>query len=246
MQLAQTLGDLLLPVIAAGSVAFVVINHRLARWWSDEVGRMVMGIYSLFAVLIGLAMVAAAVRATHDGVLPGWWALVRLAVFMWITYLVWRMAYLPIKIRADVRRARPRYAAGLDAAASDRPGHIMTKLLGGREPAVYAALVQAALSMLVAFQLDWLNGEQAALITATISALSGAFVAWRTRPIAPAAFTAVVTAGAALAAGYGFDLGQEVVGSTTAAVTALVLFFGVRPQVSPTDDKGVPVERRSW
>jgi hypothetical protein len=53
-----------------------------------------------------------------------------------------------------------------------------------------------------------------------------------TRPVAPGAFIALIAAGAALAAGFGYDLDPEVVGAVGAAVTA-VLALVARHQVSP-------------
>lgn len=110
----------------------------------------------------------------------------------------------------------------------------------GREPALILGVVQAALSLVVGFNLDFLSQTQATLIVAAISAVFGLMAAWATTPWAPGAFTAVIGAGAALLAGYGLDFSQESVAALGALVTALMLFLGTRPQVSPTSAGPVP------
>lgn len=105
----------------------------------------------------------------------------------------------------------------------------------GREPALALGVIQAGLSLLVGFKLHWLSADQATLVVALVAAISAAVAAWSTRPWAPGAFTAVIGAGAALLSGYGFDASPEVVASLSATVTALLLFLGTRPQVTPVE-----------
>lgn len=109
----------------------------------------------------------------------------------------------------------------------------------GREPALVVGAVGSLLTVLAALNLDFLNAGQAAALTALLSAL---VIAVFTRPVAPAVFTAVVSAGAALALEYGVHVSDGVVASVTAAVLALCTLFGVRPQVNPTNAAGDVVD----
>lgn len=101
-----------------------------------------------------------------------------------------------------------------------------------REPALIIGATSAVLSLLVAFGVDGLSHETAALLVALVTAASGAVAAWRTRPIAPAAFTAVVTAAADLLAGYGYGLSPEQIASVN-GVLLVVLSLLTRGQVTP-------------
>ncbi|GAA4928671.1 hypothetical protein GCM10023224_04920 [Streptomonospora halophila] len=102
----------------------------------------------------------------------------------------------------------------------------------GREPALILGFISAALGLGTALGVPGLSGEQAALVVAAITAVFGVATAVQTRPIGPAAFTTLVTAVAALAAGYGFDVGPGVVGAVDAMVlTGLSLLM--RGQVKP-------------
>lgn len=105
----------------------------------------------------------------------------------------------------------------------------------GREPTLLVASLASALSVLVGFHFDWLTAEQAAMIVAAINAVLGVVNAVAVRPIAPAAFTYLVGAVAALAAAYGLNIGQEMVGSINALVLSVLMFL-TRGQVTPTSD----------
>lgn len=102
----------------------------------------------------------------------------------------------------------------------------------GREPALIISAVGALLTVLAALNLPWLDAGAAAAITALVSA---GIIAATTRPVAPALFTGIVTATAALVAQYGFDLSNELVAAVSAAVLVFCALFGIRPQVTPTD-----------
>lgn len=104
--------------------------------------------------------------------------------------------------------------------------------IGGREPALVVGFVGAALSVLAAFGLSGLSAEQVALIVAALGAITGAVTAALTRPLAPGAFTAVVAAGVALAAGYGLEVSPEMVGALNGLVLAGLALL-TRGQVSP-------------
>jgi uncharacterized membrane protein len=104
--------------------------------------------------------------------------------------------------------------------------------LFGREPTLWIQAVSALLGIIVAFGMDWLTGDQAAAITAVVSAGFGALNAMVVRPIAPAAFTGLVAAAATLLAAFGLDFNQEQVGMVQVAVLA-VLSLITRNQVTP-------------
>lgn len=104
----------------------------------------------------------------------------------------------------------------------------------GREPTLVLQFVSASLSLVVALGFG-LTSAQAALSVAAISAVFGVVNALAVRPIAPAAFTGLIGAVAALVAGFGFHLSDGLI----AAVTGLVLTglaFLTRAQVTPRSD----------
>jgi hypothetical protein len=101
-----------------------------------------------------------------------------------------------------------------------------------REPALIIGAVSAALSLLVAINWHGLSSEQAALIVAAITAVGGVATAIATRPVAPAAFTALVAAVAALLAGFHYDLDPGTVAAVNGVVLA-VLALITRHQVTP-------------
>jgi hypothetical protein len=103
----------------------------------------------------------------------------------------------------------------------------------GREPALLIGFVSAGLSVLAALGLHSLGSGRVALIVAALNALLGVAQAVYTRPIAPAAFTTLVAAAAALAAGYGYHVSPELIGAINALVVAF-LSLVTRQQVSPT------------
>lgn len=107
--------------------------------------------------------------------------------------------------------------------------------IGGREPTLLIAVIAAALSIAVGFNLDWLTATQAALIVAVLNAALGVVNAVSVRPIAPAAFTYFVGAAVALLAAYGLGVSQEAVGTINGFVLA-VLAFITRGQVTPAAD----------
>lgn len=101
-----------------------------------------------------------------------------------------------------------------------------------REPALIIGVISGALSLLVALNFHGLTADQATLIVAAITAVSGAITAAVTRPIAPAAFTLVVTAGADLLAGFHFDLSAGTVAAINGTLLAVLVLLS-RGQVSP-------------
>lgn len=103
----------------------------------------------------------------------------------------------------------------------------------GREPALIMGAVGAFFTVLAALGLPWLDAGAAAAITALVSA---GIIAATTRPVAPALYTGVATAAAALAAEYGLHLSDKLVAAVAAALLAGFALFGIRPQVTPADD----------
>lgn len=100
----------------------------------------------------------------------------------------------------------------------------------GREPALVISGVGAVLTVLAALNLSWLSAGAAAAITSLVSA---GVVAATTRPLAPALFTGLVSAAAALFAQYGLHLEDKLIAAISAAVLVGFALFGIRPQVSP-------------
>lgn len=101
----------------------------------------------------------------------------------------------------------------------------------GREPSALLGLVESALLVLVAFSLG-VTSESAGLITALVSAVLGAWVAWATKDTLLGAATTLVKAGMALLVYYGLELTE----TQTVAVVALVpvvVNFWQRTQTSP-------------
>ena len=103
------------------------------------------------------------------------------------------------------------------------------------EWAFIATAIAGVLNWAVGFQWDGLSETQAAAIMAVINAAAAVFVALKTRPVPPAVFNGLVTAGAALLLAYGFSLSPEQVASFTLMVQGIVAFL-TRQQVSPTPD----------
>lgn len=105
------------------------------------------------------------------------------------------------------------------------------KLLG-REPALVLGAVNALIMVIGSVGLGLFNGEQAGLLIIVINALAGAATAIVTRPVGPAAFTAVISSLLAFLAAYQI----EIPGPTVAAINAGVypiLAFLTRGEVSP-------------
>lgn len=105
-------------------------------------------------------------------------------------------------------------------------------LILGREPALWIAVLQSMLAIIVGFNWDGLNAEQAALWISATNAILGVFMAILTRPWSVPAFTTGITVIATLLAAYGLDLGQEMVGSINALLVAGLILIA-RGEISP-------------
>lgn len=101
----------------------------------------------------------------------------------------------------------------------------------GREPALWLSLLGAVLAILVSMNLSFLNAGQAAAIVAAVTAV---LMAVTTRPVAPALFTGVLSAGVALMAEYGLHLSDATVGGLTALVLSVFALVS-RGQISPQE-----------
>lgn len=99
------------------------------------------------------------------------------------------------------------------------------------EPALILAVVSAAVSLIVAFNVG-LTPEQGGLWVAVITAVFGLVAAILVRPVAPAAFTAVVTAVGALLMGYHLHVDPAVLAQINAVILS-VLTLITRHQVTP-------------
>jgi lipopolysaccharide export LptBFGC system permease protein LptF len=108
----------------------------------------------------------------------------------------------------------------------------------GREPALITGALSAALSLVVTLGVG-LSVNQAGAWTAVISGVFAVVTAVTTRPIAPAAFTGLVTVAADLLAGYHFDVSAGTVAAVNGTVLA-VLTLLTRGQVSPTPGSKAP------
>jgi hypothetical protein len=102
----------------------------------------------------------------------------------------------------------------------------------GREPALWIALIGAVLTTLAGLNLPGLTAGQASALTAFLTAV---IMAVTTRPVAPAVFTGLVSAGVALFLEYGVTVPENLTAGLTAVTLAALALFGVRPQVAPAE-----------
>lgn len=108
------------------------------------------------------------------------------------------------------------------------------KLIIGREPTLWIAVLNAVVLFVGTFGLKWITGDQAALIVVAINALFGVANAITVRPIPPAVFTYAVGAILAVFASYGLSLQpDQIVGLNALVIPILALI--TRNQVGPQD-----------
>lgn len=101
------------------------------------------------------------------------------------------------------------------------------------EPALITGFLSSVLGIAVTLGIGGLTPNQAGAITAAVTAVFAAVAAAMVRPVAPVAFTGLVTALADLTASFGFHLGAGVVGAVNAAVVSLLMLI-TRGHVTPT------------
>lgn len=104
----------------------------------------------------------------------------------------------------------------------------------GREPAVYIAVIESLLALLVTFQLDGLSADQAALILAAAVAIGGLLASFATADALLAALSGAVKAVLVLGTAYGLSLTQDQIGMTAVLVSTVAGVF-LRTQTSPVE-----------
>lgn len=105
-----------------------------------------------------------------------------------------------------------------------------------REPSLIIGAIGTVLTLVATFGLKSLSADQAAIIISVMNAGLGVWLALKTRPVAPAAFTYFIGMVATLASAYGLDFTQEQTGAVNATVLAvltLVLRGNVEPSAGP-------------
>lgn len=102
----------------------------------------------------------------------------------------------------------------------------------GREPAVYVAVIETLLALLVTFRLDGLTTEQATNILAVTIAVGGLITAWTVKATLLAALSGVGRAVLVLMVSYGMNLTQEQIGLAVGLIAAAGAIF-LRPSTSP-------------
>lgn len=105
------------------------------------------------------------------------------------------------------------------------------RLIFGREPALVLSVISAGLSLLVTLPTG-LTVTMAGVIVTFISAAFAAITAWTTRPIAPAIYTGLITAGADVLAAFHYEVSTATLGAVNTAAVALLMFI-TRGQVTP-------------
>lgn len=106
------------------------------------------------------------------------------------------------------------------------------------EPTLVLQTLAALLTFMVTFGLPFLNAEQAGAIVAVLAAFIGVYNAVKVRPIAPAAFQALITVGVALLSTYGLHFSQQGIGALQVLVVAVIAML-TRGQVSPAVQSAV-------
>lgn len=108
-----------------------------------------------------------------------------------------------------------------------------------REPAAWIGLFGSLLAVAAATHVPYITAGVATAGTALVAASAMAVF---TRPIAPALYVGAFAALAALLAEFGFHLSDLAVGSIGALIMGTFAFFGVRPQVDPTNAYGKVIQ----
>lgn len=104
----------------------------------------------------------------------------------------------------------------------------------GRSPTLWIGLIVATISFAGTLGFRLLSEDQAGLWIALVNAAGAAVLALTVRPISPAAFTYLISAGVALAAGYGFNVTDAQVNALNGGIIA-VLTLWTYGQVSPIE-----------
>lgn len=112
--------------------------------------------------------------------------------------------------------------------------------LFGREPTIWLQLISGALGVIVAIgdgghPIFGLTATTAGLVMAVIAAIFGAINAALVRPVAPAAFQAVLTAAFPLLVAYGVHVAPSLLAALQTLLLAIVVML-TRGSVTPTAD----------
>jgi uncharacterized membrane protein YdbT with pleckstrin-like domain len=105
----------------------------------------------------------------------------------------------------------------------------------GREPAVLAGVIEAAIMVAVAVGIVHWDAEQIGSIMAVVTIVFGIIVAYLTHDVLLGLFTGLIKAGGALLIAFGLSVNPDVTATLTALVVALAALFQ-RTQTSP--DRG--------
>ncbi|AZG43438.1 hypothetical protein [Gordonia insulae] len=106
------------------------------------------------------------------------------------------------------------------------------RLVFGREPAAWTALISAALVLLTTFGFS-ISTDTQGVILAAANAILGLVVVITVRESIYPALVAVVQTGIPLVVAFGLDLTTEQQGALLALLTIALGFVGTRPQVTP-------------
>jgi hypothetical protein len=102
----------------------------------------------------------------------------------------------------------------------------------GREPALWVGTIASVLSLGTAVGFPGLSAGQVAAIVVGLNAVAALVAGFTLRPVAPAIYTNVLAAAAAIGTAYGNNVPSEAVGAANFVVLA-VLSLLTRGQVSP-------------
>lgn len=107
-----------------------------------------------------------------------------------------------------------------------------TRLVFGREPAAWTALVSAALVLLTTFGIS-ISTDTQGVIIAAVNAILGLIVVITVRESVYPALVAVVQTTIPLVVAFGLDLTEQQQGAILAVATVTLGFAFTRPQVTP-------------
>jgi uncharacterized membrane protein YccC len=121
---------------------------------------------------------------------------------------------------------------------------VSTPSIFGREPAAWVGLIEAVLTILLAFAIG-VSQETYGPILAVVTAALGVYTALVTRDTALGAIVGLVKAVLVLAAVYGLTLTDGQTAAVISLVTVVVGFFQ-RTQTSPVGEPDVPRPLGQW
>jgi hypothetical protein len=107
-------------------------------------------------------------------------------------------------------------------------------LILGREPAAWAAIIQAIVMLAATFVFDW-SSDTVAAVTLLAIAVLDTYVAYATKDTMLGVLVGLVKATTVCAAAFGYDWGPEKTAQVVTFVTVVVGFFQ-RTQTFPVGD----------